>query len=258
MPLGFFLFIMAMPGLFMVIGLITTLKDYKKTREVNDHPVVPITLAEEGFTTLEGICTPLLTGPLYASLTGRACCWYTYKVQKYLKHSSEESWETIEQNTSFDPLLLLDKSGHCAVWHERAEITTPHRNLWYGSTPDPLDRDPSDSGYEEPRKKEYRYIEDRIHEGDPIYVMGDFTRENILAESDDVDPDNSEPDEVDYSAALPPNTGHMVNTVSISHGTSVDLLNTNSHKTMSSLIVTLMGLGGVLLLLLLRFAVFNI
>ena len=110
-----------------------------------------IASAAQGYVELHGIGKPLDLNPLQSPLSGGACLWYRYQVER---KGSDDKWELVEQAQSQASFVLDDGSGQCLVDPDGAEIVTRHCRRW--STGD------------------YRYVEWTLRQQDSIYVLGNF------------------------------------------------------------------------------------
>jgi hypothetical protein len=150
-------------------------------RLVADTPTARIEFAQQGYVELSGTAMAVDDIPIMAPLSGMACCWYSYKIEK----KGNKNWRRVEQQRSSQPFLLKDDSGICRIDPEGAQITTRDRTIWYGSTPFPgaakvknnrskagtwrsiLTRDIGLGG-------RYRYTEERIQIDATLYCIGIF------------------------------------------------------------------------------------
>lgn len=169
--------------------------------------VVRIGLAKEGAGAFEGKVASIDGRSLQSPLTDSPCCWFHAKVEKYVvreQHGSSggatATWVTLAQHTSAEPFLLSDGSGTSAVFPDGAEVTPTDRSVWYGATPLPGDRNPPRLGpgesaaglltIEGTPARRFRYTEERIYAGDPLFVLGAFESEVDADEDDDFDPNH--------------------------------------------------------------------
>jgi hypothetical protein len=114
-------------------------------------PTSRIASAAQGYVELHGQGRPLDLNPLHSPLSGAACLWYRYQVER---KTSDDKWETVEQAVSHTSFVLDDGSGQCLVDPEGAEIVTRHCRRW--------------------NEGDYRYVEWTLQERDRIYVLGNF------------------------------------------------------------------------------------
>ncbi len=154
-----------------------------RARLIEDAPTAKIRSAHQGYVELAGNARPMAGEPILAPLTGTACCWYRYKIEK----RGDKNWRTVESETSDGLFLLQDETGHCLVDPEGAEVTPSDRSVWYGHTRYPQDRSPGRQRIQRtPLLKllgvlnrqigfsRYRYTEERIYPGDRLYAIGQF------------------------------------------------------------------------------------
>jgi hypothetical protein len=128
----------------------------------------------------------MMTGePVLAPLSGMACCWWRYKVEK----KGDKGWHAVRSDKSDSLFLLKDSTGDCILDPEGASITPSEKNIWYGPNETPSAGPDRGSGTIH-RKIErfgvristsntfggsYRYIEETIIPGDPLYAIGLFS-----------------------------------------------------------------------------------
>ncbi|MCU0304358.1 MAG: E3 ubiquitin ligase family protein [Thermoanaerobaculales bacterium] len=149
-------------------------------------PVLPIAGAPDGPCAVEGRATAVPGLPLLAPLTRRRCCWYRARVEKFVPRTPNRSatWSVVREVTSDVPFLVRDGGELCAVHPAGAEVTPTLRSVWYGPGPVPDERDPPSfppgaAGFLKVATggtpgRRYRYTEDWIAEGDPVYVLAEM------------------------------------------------------------------------------------
>lgn len=161
----------------------------KRSRLIIDTPTAKIRSAAQGFIELEGTARFNTDNPLMAPLTDSPCCWYRYEIEK----KSGKDWRTIESGSSEEPFVIEDETGRCIVLPKGASVTPTDQSAWYGSSQQPTDRNPSrhpvtaassgfnlkiykgSRGFTSNMFNNYRYSEQRIYDGDPIYAIGHFS-----------------------------------------------------------------------------------
>lgn len=160
-----------------------------RMRRVAATPVSAVALAEDGYRALEGTLEAIGGSSLAAPLTGAPCAWYHAKVEVYRRRTttSQGTWNTLRETTSLHPFLLRDGTGVAVVLPDGAEVTPTDRSVWYGPDPVPADRNPSRfKPTESPegmvrvhggRSHRYRYTEERMYAGDPLYALGNLTKQ---------------------------------------------------------------------------------
>jgi len=180
-------FHVAFAAAFCLFGLYYLFRNLRRARMIEDVPTARVRSAPQGYIELEGVAEAGPDGLLSTPLTGADCCWYRYKVEK--RHG--KGWRTLDQEASAAPYVLRDDTGVCLVYPDKAEVTPADRSVWYGNRRRPLDRNPRRDPVRPPRlgapstwfqgvslvAGHYRYTEERIYPGDPIYAIGQFHTE---------------------------------------------------------------------------------
>ncbi len=123
----------------------------RRRHAITGMPTSRIASAAQGYVELHGQGRPLDLNPLHSPLSGSACLWYRYQVER---KTSEDKWEMHEQAESHTSFVLDDGSGQCLVDPEGAEIVTRHCRRW--------------------SEGDYRYVEWTLQQRDRIYVLGNF------------------------------------------------------------------------------------
>jgi hypothetical protein len=192
LPLGVFLvavgFALAMAG-----GCVAAARHASsRARFAGALETTPVASAPEGYVALEGAVEAIDGRALEAPLTGARCVWYRARVETWVDRPAESRrlpalpWKTIRERTSLAPFLLRDGSGVCVVLPHGAEVTPTNRSIWTGPTIDPVERNPPRLGPTESpqgmvrsgggRSARFRYTEERIFAGDPLFVTGRLGR----------------------------------------------------------------------------------
>jgi len=168
------------PGKFWVACLIASgfagfalylgLRGFWRLRLIADTPTAKIRSAPQGYVELTGQALPHRAS-LNAVLTGLPCLWYRFKVEEHRRSGKTSHWVTVESGEADSSFLLDDRTGRCLVEPGGAELHCRAKDTWYGShrrAPKPLHRSWLHLG------GRYRLTEERIHERDPIYLLGHF------------------------------------------------------------------------------------
>jgi hypothetical protein len=134
-----------------VLALLGWTAALRRRHAVTGTPTSRIASAAQGYVELRGRGRPLDVNPLHSPLSGMACLWYRYQVER---KGSDNKWEMVEQDQSHASFVLDDGSSTCMVDPEGAEIVTRHRRTWTSG--------------------DYRYVEWTLQQHDPIYVLGNF------------------------------------------------------------------------------------
>ena len=164
-------------AVFTGVGFSLWKKSFQHARMMEDTPRSKIRSAAQGFVELSGIQHPLEGTPLSAPLTGSACTWWDYKIEKReqtrnSKGQDSTSWVTVEKDTSVGFFHLKDETGEILVNPVGADVTTSLQRVWYGDARRP-DGD-SLSRFGASLKGAYRYTERIMRPGELIYALGHF------------------------------------------------------------------------------------
>ncbi|MBV1875749.1 MAG: E3 ubiquitin ligase family protein, partial [Cycloclasticus sp.] len=147
-------------------------------RIMQDMPTARIRSASQGYNEFEGVAKLLPGDPIIAPLTKRSCVWYWYKVEEkqshYVRGRSRTSWHIFETGVSDGVFSLHGRTGKAIIDPDDAEVIHSVSDTWYGSSPFPTAGPRGFSSRAFAIGKRYRYSEKRIHEGDELYVLGDF------------------------------------------------------------------------------------
>lgn len=123
----------------------------RRRHAITGTPTSRIASAAQGYVELHGTGRPLDINPLHSPVSGQACLWYRYQVER---QDSDSKWEMVEQDQSHTSFVLDDGSASCMVDPEGAEIVTRHKRNWTSG--------------------DYRYVEWTLQQQDRIYVLGNF------------------------------------------------------------------------------------
>ncbi|MEQ1439477.1 GIDE domain-containing protein [Fontimonas sp. SYSU GA230001] len=169
-----------------VIGFASAFIALHKARLMENTPTSRIRSAAQGYVELEGTARLLPGEEIRAPLSGRTCCWWRYRVQKYEsrwrngRRSGE--WRTIDSGTSDALFLLSDPTGDCIVDPHGASVQPSIRQSWRGHTPRPNfvpDKIPW------LQFGDYQYEEERLQIGDPLYALGAFRTQTAHLQLDE-------------------------------------------------------------------------
>jgi len=160
----------------------------RRARIIEDTPTSRIRSAAQGYVELAGRGELMEGAPIVAPLTGTPCTWYRYKVEKTGdRHSS-----VVESGSSDELFVLVGETGRCVIDPEGAVVTCRSKQVWY------------ERGYPSRRSGRsrhrggllgglasfggrYRYTEERMHPGEPLYAIGMFASVGGGAESFNTD-----------------------------------------------------------------------
>lgn len=118
-------------------GLYLFFRRWQQQRLVEDTPQVRVRSAPQGYVKLCGRARSANGKLLRAPLTGRACVWWTYRVQQRDNNRLRAiSWGHSDSGTSDQPFLLIDQGDQCLIDPDGAEVEPSDRKVWYGNSPD--------------------------------------------------------------------------------------------------------------------------
>lgn len=157
----------------MLAAFYGTFRFWQRARLIEDTPTARIRSAAQGYVELDGVGRLLEGPPIVAPLTRRPCTWWRYRIERKVRSGRHSRWQTVEGGVSEALFLLEDDTGRCLVDPDGAEVTPAMRERWYGASPSPPGGPAS--GVWRWFGGEYRYTEERMHPGDPLYALGWFT-----------------------------------------------------------------------------------
>jgi hypothetical protein len=149
-----------------------------RLRIITDTPTSKVRSAHQGYVELEGVARPMGDAPLTAPLTHLPCCWYRYRVEELqtvygARGETRRRWKTIDYGASTDTFWLDDGTGRVAIDPEGADLRVRHKDVWRGASrltainaPSSILRPLASSNLS------YRFTEERINPGDPLYALG--------------------------------------------------------------------------------------
>ncbi|WP_020649239.1 GIDE domain-containing protein [Solimonas variicoloris] len=158
----------------------------RRARHLEDTPTSRIRSAAQGYVELRGYAR-LLPGPdIVSPLSGVRCAWWRYRIE-YRRTEDDSSghssdWEVIEQASSEELFLLADDSGECIVDPHRARAWPSLSRRWQGDSRRPA-RIPARTPWL--TSGNYRYSEQLIGIGDPLYVHGWFRTQSAAQQYDE-------------------------------------------------------------------------
>lgn len=155
---------------FTGVGFWTGFHGMRRGRLVEDVPTAKVRSAPQGYVELEGIARLTTDGPLVAPLSGKPCCWYRFRIDR----RSKDKWLRVESGHSDHPFLLQDETGDCRVDPRGAEVSSRHKRVWTGGSDDALWLGISRSSLSDWFGSRYRYSEELLVDGDPLYAVGWF------------------------------------------------------------------------------------
>ena len=214
LPMPVFLVMFAIFAAMTGICVYAAFRSRKLAALISATPTSNVNFATDGYVEFEGVAQPIKGKTLTAPLSGAACLWYHARLDEWKKGHKDYSWHVVQDTISSAPFLLQDNSGPCVVIPYGAEVTYTDHSVWFGPGPVPDDRNPprvafgtsavsSAIVYGMPDKK-YRYTEERIYAGDPLYALGRFaTLRDDIDPADDDDEAAAGTEEADVNGKEP-------------------------------------------------------
>ena len=162
---------------FTAVGFFLWKKSFQHARVMEDMPTSKVRSAAQGFVELHGIQHALDGTPLSAPLTGSACTWWDYKIEKREQSRSSDGrkstrWATVEKETSVGFFNLKDDTGEILVNPMGADVTPSLKRVWCGDARRP--KGDTSSAFGSSLRGRYRYTERIMRPGEPIYALGHF------------------------------------------------------------------------------------
>lgn len=150
------------------------LRRLAQARHLLDTPTSKIRSAAQGYAEFYGVLAQQPDSVIVGPLTGKPCLWWRYKIEEYQSSGKSRSWRAIESGCSEAWLLLDDGTGQCLINPRGAEVRPSTREVWRGNLRHP--RGPAKTGWAAlfGAGKSYRYLEERLHVGQPLYAIGEF------------------------------------------------------------------------------------
>lgn len=154
-------------------------------RTIEDHPTATVRGAHQGYVELEGIGKYFDNDPANAPLSKKPCIWYRFKVER---RNNKGDWEILESGTSDETFLLDDGTGQLVIDPDGAEVVTRVKETWTTTGHNTLG---SVESIKFARRlgvagmmsgDQYRYTEERLLPGKPVYVLGMLRNYNSLTD----------------------------------------------------------------------------
>lgn len=152
------------------------IKRLSEARFLLNTPTSKIRSAAQGCVELYGVLHALDSGEVEAPLSGMSCLWWRFKIEEYDSSGKRRSWKVVERGVSEAWLRLKDATGECLINPVGAEVRVSTRQVWRGTERHPrgLTAHSGVLGRLLSAGSEYRYTEERLHAGQPLYAIGDF------------------------------------------------------------------------------------
>src|SRR5579859_2373969 len=154
---------------------------FRRLQLVEDTPKSVIRSAAQGYVELSGTCRLMPGEPILAPLTRNRCVWWSYSVERYVGSGKNAHWENVRNETSGELFLVEDDTGRCVVDPDKASVYPSAKDVWYGGSEMPE----GGPGLGTSRLgASYRYTEQRMQEGDPLYALGYFHTQGPVSAGD--------------------------------------------------------------------------
>ncbi|HHB12369.1 MAG TPA: hypothetical protein ENK62_04135 [Chromatiales bacterium] len=172
-PVLFGITVAVLLGAAALAGYLTFTR-WQRLRLIEDVPTSKIRSAAQGYVELIGTARMLPGAPVVAPFTGVHCVWYRYKVDKRVSSSGQTPghWRTVRSGVSGETFGLEDGTGRCVIDPEGAEVYPSVTQVWEDSAPLAVLSAGSILG--SLGSGRYRYTEQRIHDGEPLYAIGEL------------------------------------------------------------------------------------
>lgn len=156
-------------------GFVLAFYYFSRSRLMEDIPTSRVRSAAQGFVELEGMAEVMKGDPIVSPLTGAECAWYRFKVEKHVRSGRHNRWRTVDKGVSDALFLLRDATGICVIDPEGASVTPHQKLVWYGHNERPSHAPQrATPWYLQLGGSRYRYTEERLLPGWPLYAMGLF------------------------------------------------------------------------------------
>lgn len=153
-----------------------------RARLIENTPTSRVRSASQGYAELAGLMSLMPGDPIVCPLTASRCCWWNYAVEerqtRYSNGKRRTEWITVDSGTSDALFLLKDDTGECVIDPEGATVIPNKKRRWYGSSRRPRNAPVSGGGVLGgllgSAFSSYRYTEELLFPGRPIYAIGLF------------------------------------------------------------------------------------
>lgn len=164
--------IIAAAGMIALAAFVAAFVFVRRARLIEDTPTSRLRSAALGYVELEGEAVMMAGVPIVAPLTLTPCAWFRYCIEERVDDDKRAlgRWRTHTRGASDGLFALRDDTGRCVVDPEGATVMPSVTQVWYGDTasPPPVNLPHPLFG------SRYRYREERIHNGDYLYAMGEL------------------------------------------------------------------------------------
>jgi len=154
---------------------------FRRLQTVEDTPKSLVRSAAQGYVELSGVSRLMPGDPILAPLTRMRCVWWSYCIEEHVGVGKSSHWQTVSEEKSGELFWLEDSSGRCVVDPDKAIVYPSAKDVWYGSSATP-DSGPHMGGVHFGGR--YRYTEERMLEGAPLYALGFFHTQGPVSAGD--------------------------------------------------------------------------
>ncbi len=140
-----------------LLSFFAWISSVRRWRAVGDTPTSHVASAAQGYVELAGRARNHEAAKVIAPHSQLPCCWYRYLVEK--RDTEKKRWSFHDDGESVESFELVDATGACTIEPEGAEVLTRSKETWTSG--------------------DYRYTEWLIIDGDPLYVLGEFSTRRV-------------------------------------------------------------------------------
>lgn len=158
----------------LVCGLYWGTRELVRLRLIENTATAKVRSAAQGYVELEGRAELMPGETIRAPLSFTPCVWWHYTVAQKQTHHRRHGWSVIRSSRSDDLFFLNDGTGTCIVDADGATVTPSVRHTWYGNHPQPDLAPKAGAGFLRAMFCNYRYTEEMIPVGHPLYALGWF------------------------------------------------------------------------------------
>ncbi len=166
-----------------VAGFVFAFVFFRRARIIEDTPTSKIRSAAQGYVELAGRGELMEGESIVAPLTTTPCTWYRYKVEKINDRHSH----VVASGASDELFVLVGSTGRCVIDPDDAVVTCKTKKVWYESSYPSQRNSHKSGGFFGRLGGRYRYTEERMHPGEPLYAIGMFMSVGGGAESFNTD-----------------------------------------------------------------------
>lgn len=169
-----FLFLLVFAVGFCGGGAWWCIKRISDARHMLDTPTSKIRSAAQGYVEFYGVLQETPEAFLIAPLSGTPCLWWRIKVEESRSNGKNSTWSTVDSRTSEGWLRLADATGDCLIDPAGAEVRASIKKVWYGNSRYPMGGGSGGFLSFLSHDEKFRYTEERLEVGQPLYALGDF------------------------------------------------------------------------------------